>query len=1432
MSCEVKLLANVDDLREVQEQFGLSSEENWLNAVSYSLSPAGDILAFGHGSILVILTSKWDRQRQLNVYKIAWKGAIDDPNCLITSVLCTPLVGQGSSQTSVDYSYIIVGLDSGQVLFYGENGTLVHSQLFHQEPVQAIKAQSGKHINEEVYVFHGSCVVMIQGSQLFPLLRSLKQQISRYGPGSARVNEAQEGIACRKWNYGKNITVQDAAVVGPQKTCTFDHLLTASVEGGFFAKYRHAPPQNSLIVAAGTKPYVGFHYAKEGFAQPVLADVARAVASKIKSALPSWFGGSSTPQAPAEPQLPPSEPLVCRFGLCDLQRTAYSVWVAPNFILAAVADNLGRVILVDCTKGIALRIWKGYRDAQCGFVEVTEKLAKDSGTTTTTKQDRRKAMFLVIYAPRRSMLEVWSLQNGPKVAAFAAAKNGQLIYNTHSFMGVSSGNSKVKYGGQGCTFFDPSDFSLKEISIPFHCALSDSKSKTAKDLHLLKRLKICLKSGDGSELEEQQEEIEMFRSFETDEIKLQCVEMLAKHRKIRARLFLRAVEIFGGFDEEVETLVSEEEHRVSHLRSVCENYRKLTMFYLFLTGERDVSEPEIACEKSVPSEETTESGEGEERKDSEEISLKNSAVDTAEEVVKLSELELASIEKLLAMNGSLEGPVPTRVTFEDSTAKSNTFQEYLSYFNVSNEGLILLKENSTSLYSSLGKIIFEEVYQSSQARLAGFVLAASASEIIHEDLLKLFLAFWLRLPFAYRDIAELVEGLNKFNQVLRRICQLAKDKIRYENNTICLWWQNAREYLLESPCALRGLLAAIMCRNEALKYEESSDEEDYQFEEVSQEACQWTLLIGELDDVAVLGTILSECLKCSNVIYPCLKYQKPDVSLKEILKGGQGIVAEMVAKWVAASGIDPEKLVIEIPDEAVENEQAGVQEPAASERKERKRLQMIKQDLLQTSEYGGSIESELDPLLYNLSILRRHFPFSLDSGTLLCHLAWEYICDWSKNMANISCLSAGLACLKAVPRLQHSMKHGLCCMIWNAHLKIPLEATRKLVNKVGRLPKEKLCLQDIGISDALVPQFLENCLEFLDHFSQSIDHDKLELRFEELLQDGPIPLTALAIQQNAANMALLKLHHELATVLLILTSFNVKYQKPIQQFFDGMANQSFFAEINRQLPYTLPKADLLLKRARFEFLCKTITASMDLIREDLENVFYTEHIAWMERIEQLSEVWEISTTELKKHQIVELYSHGWDTYAEELLENIVPDQALGNLLLAIAGRRLAIYTKANPRVWSQVAAVGPLLTDYLDTLISSENHGPQLRFAEGNDAANASGEISIGKLSKLVEKAFRCLTSSSTAAATMTTATAMTAGTAAPPTASSNRNSSSNKTKELRIAGLLFDACATIKELSTGNESSNGNSSNMKRTNNREDFETTPNQKKTKLSLA
>lgn len=317
-------------------------------------------------------------------------------------------------------------------------------------------------------------------------------------------------------------------------------------------------------------------------------------------------------------------------------------------------------------------------------------------------------------------------------------------------------------------------------------------------------------------------------------------------------------------------------------------------------------------------------------------------------------------------------------------------------------------------------------------------------------------------------------------------------------------------------------------------------------------------------------------------------------------------MSEMVAKWISSSGCNPNILLERINDDGME---------------------------IQHSQEVRELAAENASFINYFNILREHFPFSLQSGIVLCQLTWTYMCQWSKNMSNLSYIKAALDCLDAIKTTDNLIKHGLCCMIWNAHLKIPLEATKKLINKTGRLPKEKLCQQDIGLSDALVPEMLEHCSTFLKHFWSSVDGLKIDLKYEELLQDGPVPLTLLALQQNTANSELLRLHKELNEVLYIIASLSIKYFKPIQSLFDAMSNQSFFTEINRRLETSLPNADMILKKKRVEFLCTAISATMDLIREDTQGIYLDDHIMWMGRIEQLANAWVLDTPELRKHQV-------------------------------------------------------------------------------------------------------------------------------------------------------------------------------------------------------
>jgi hypothetical protein len=90
-------------------------------------------------------------------------------------------------------------------------------------------------------------------------------------------------LTYKKWGFTEQ-DVADSEVVGQATNNTFDHLVTASLYGGFNANYRSSAPEKSLILAVGKKPYVGFHYAFRGEAPPMFAGVTKAVVSKVKSA--------------------------------------------------------------------------------------------------------------------------------------------------------------------------------------------------------------------------------------------------------------------------------------------------------------------------------------------------------------------------------------------------------------------------------------------------------------------------------------------------------------------------------------------------------------------------------------------------------------------------------------------------------------------------------------------------------------------------------------------------------------------------------------------------------------------------------------------------------------------------------------------------------------------------------------------------------------------------------------------------------------------------------------------------------------------------------------------------------------------------------------------------------------------------------------------
>lgn len=764
-------------------------DENWLNAVYYSISPTGELIAFGHGSKLILLSSHWSNPNQLPSYSITWKGELENPNDIITSIITLPIYGPNVS-SGAEWTCIGIGLSSGLVLFYSDSGIQIFSQKWHQEPVQTLKAQSGYGLNEEIYVGYLSCVCILQTNQLLQTLKGLKQNLSKnltttlngsnsITGNSNRTNISQfpDTIPCKKWEYRNRIgTINDSVVVGTQKSCTFNHLLEHSIEKGFYAKCRSSPTQNSLVLGVGVKPYVGFYYAKEGYVQADFGDVAKAVANKVISSLPTWLFKSSSSSSnniqqsqDETQQIPSGEPMICRFGICDIQRQGFNVYLSPDHNLAVVTDNLNRIILIDCNRGVALRIWKGYRDAQCSFIRAKEKSATTTNKkgSSTNENEKRKALFLVIYAPRRSCLEIWALQHGPKVAAFTVCKNGQLIYNTHGLIGINP-NVKVKTTPTNmCLFFDPNDETIKEICVPFHCALSEANSKTAKDLHLLRRLKLYLRgSGSGSNINNEEEIISGIEmtcmNLQTDEIRLQCLEMLAKNKKVTPKMFYKAIlalkqslnpkieteddaiSIFSTVttitEIEVEISASEIEHQENIrklLQIELENYHKLVEFYISIKLPPQSQNSVVSS--TISNEDSTNLLQ---KCNNEKLCLSENDLETLQKLLDLNQIQQQDSPN--SNNGSSGG---SKVTFIDKHNEEEDFIEFLNIFTIDTQP-IQLKSTKIDLYGSVGRNLFNRFLEKGQ-NLQIFIENSKKSTISSEDFILLVFSYWLEKPFIY-----------------------------------------------------------------------------------------------------------------------------------------------------------------------------------------------------------------------------------------------------------------------------------------------------------------------------------------------------------------------------------------------------------------------------------------------------------------------------------------------------------------------------------------------------------------------------------------------------------------------------------------------------------------------------------------------------------
>uniref|UniRef100_A0A671VPL6 RAB3 GTPase activating protein subunit 2 (non-catalytic) n=1 Tax=Sparus aurata TaxID=8175 RepID=A0A671VPL6_SPAAU len=1164
----------------------------WLQDCVVSLSPCSDLLVLAHDQKAAFLSGQIFKQTLIS------KSAEEE---CVSSSICIPLASQKRSSTGrPDWTCVVVGFTSGYVRFYTENGVLLLAQLLHEDPVLRLKCRTYEiprhpgvtEQHEELSILYPAALVTIDGFSLFQSLRACRNQVARAAAAGSDVIQPPP-LAYKKWGLQDMETIVDHSSVGIMTLCVFDQMRNASILGGFNASVKGSPPAMCQYVTVGGGPYTGFYYAVEGSSQPLLSHVALAVASKLTSALFSaasgwlgWHKNKNEEEAVQKhkPKVEPATPLGIRFGLPDSRRHGESICLSPCNTLAGVTDDFGRVTLLDLARGICIRMWKGYRDAQLGWLQVPEERG-DREFSPSSALPRRHALFLVIYAPRRGILEVWAMQQGPRVGAFTVGKHCRLLYAGYRLMGVNSVTSQGwQLHTQQVCLLDPITGVLRTVNIPFHLALSDKKSERAKDIHLFKRLTTLLRS----------------REVEPDILESEAKSVLLdiKHPAIKKQA--------------LESLLSNKNPPVSCLTNItCSLYDTLK--------QQDPEEVDDAL------------------------------------------LQFCSSQlKLLQLYTGIQNL--------HSAADTKTWN-FMFWGCLS------------------GKSPLHKVCDTLQQAGIG-----------PQQLLSLLLSVWLqREKEVLQKPEETVRNLHTLLIALSNMKGAVEES--WDPQSVSPWWQQVRSICIQSHNAAAALLAALVAHHAVKACITSRADSKSEWEAVSLELEQWVVCVRQLEDVLVLQTLL--------LVPPpqgAAGGAAAQCSIKTLLEGGTGGIADSVSKWVFRQNLAPERLKEILQKKEDKEEDDKLKQKAGDGLKEQE----------------GKSQEDTDT---DRTAVCQRFPHSLSPDLLFAHCCWEYVVQWNKDPEEGQHLCWAVEHLRLVssPHIQL----GICTMMWSTFIVKRLSAAAYLMEKVTAYVKDMCsCVQDVGMGDKAMTSFLGCCVQLLQILMEADsaveEVSAPELSVEEVWcgAEGPASIAELALEQRGVHYPLVQHHCLLASLLHAAMTFSLKV-KPLS-LFDSKGKNAFFRDLTTiQL---MPSGDMDpgLVSLRQEFLLRVLTSWVQAIDDFSSSAPVTSSAPlpscgpkadwWPSLCLELGSLLQVNPDILRRHIVCELYNQGLDLRAEEVMLEVEDKDVLGSQLLVLTGQRLS-YSLLHSQSQTQaamelLARLPPTLCTWLKAMDPSELRCP------------------------------------------------------------------------------------------------------------------------------
>ncbi|KAH7932641.1 hypothetical protein HPB49_000336 [Dermacentor silvarum] len=1087
-------------------------------------------------------------------------------------------------------------------------------------PLENEQPTEAKSTKEEDKWLQDCVVALSSTADVLALARENTVVFLTGGTGNQGPAVTPPPLSYKKWGPQDIRHVRDCEAVGTVAPRLFDQMVIESIRKAHGGIMRFSAASSSLICATGTDPYVGFYYAKEGFVQPHLTDVAVAVASRVKTFLADSLLGKLTKTQQEEVKAPPIEPasgVPMRCGIFDKHRKGMRIFLSPSKQLAAVTDSLGRIVLFSVFQNTATRIWKGYRDAECGWVEV-----EDSSPDTAINGVPRRTQFLIVYAPRWGVIEVWCPHQSSRVAAFEVGKGGRLLYTNYTLVGLNNVLVKtVRPNTYPCCYMT-SEGKLYAVAVPFHRVLSERSR--ARDWQLLNEVQVLLKEADPpideGECWSQQAQLvtklgRLLRDMKAVNVQQQALEKIVHSSKASHFVVSTVLGVLEPKSQEPQASEDEEvscDFDAELLHDTCRRLRQLCRLHKAVDKSQvdDIYEPsseEVSPEASALHCFST-------------LDVPELADELSMPLKKVSRV-LTHVSRYLSLwtAGSSK-----RVTFGDENPVA--LPVFLGYFDIGDSRRLARDRNDEAPLpvttkadadcKQLGHLLFSRALASS-----------GCHPLLLEALRKSGIAPSSLVPQPTEENED--KPLEK----------------------------------LSGP-----QLPPTGDRDDPVIINDEGEIEEDSWEPVVIECDHWESLLGKLEDVLVLASLLRR---------PCDQRQlfpeHREVSLSSLFTRGQGIITELVSAWACDLDMTPDDL---------------------------RRLTKLP---LPT----GS-ESQEDGIDLHFVRARRRFARSLELDSLLVNCASEQLVRWDRDRDQIDKLAKASAFLSAVS--SSILKNGVGLIIWKTFLQKRFEALVLLMEKMGKTPKDRICRRDVEISDIHLEPFVRFCTEVLEAIvdaSLGPEAETLpvlpqgEPLWEGAQQDAsrPQPLVAHALGQRAPNMASVRHHQLLATVVQFVVLFGMRSVRPLS-LFTPTVRKAFFQDLHS--PLLAPSAKIsssLTSSPQQSFLLRAASAVMQSLPDNPDNSVLGTTFGWMNRLLDLACSWGEDRDLVRRHCVCELYSAGHDILAQEVSLAVKDKAQLASCLLVIAGQRMhhLLFMNDAHRP-SQMALLSPHISTWILSL--------------------------------------------------------------------------------------------------------------------------------------